>query len=546
QQSTSPVNAYLFARPVALAKILPALSYDQALFQKGFLMNAARRLQALSITSTEASTIKNYLKGYRRRLAAEYTKPIAERKGIAELEENANLAEKELARTVAGYADALRQVKWEEVKSGLKQQEAAIEFVYFEVGFPQKTDSMMYAALLILPGAEQPMFIPLFEEKELQKKMSKKITPQHQELVAQMYTRGLVPLGGNNNQEGLYDLLWKPLDSLLAGIKKIYYSPAGMLHQINFNAIPVGYDANDEVLILADKYELVRLGSTRSIVVPDVTQINAANEMSLYGGIHYEIDTTLHTFTDSILHKNNNYPSNFTYALRSVPNRGGAWNYLPGTEHEIAEIFSIGERAHYPISIYQGSNAKEETVKELGKGKPSPRILHIATHGFFFPNPVINKEAHGLGATESIFKLSDNPMIRSGLMLAGSNYTWKKGRPWRDGMEDGILTAYEISQMNLSNTELVVLSACETGLGDIQGNEGVYGLQRAFKIAGAKYLMMSLWQVPDEETKEFMIGFYKNWLEKKLSIPDAFRITQKEMHEKYTNPYLWAGFVLVE
>ena len=100
--------------------------------------------------------------------------------------------------------------------------------------------------------------------------------------------------------------------------------------------------------------------------------------------------------------------------------------------------------------------------------------------------------------------------------------------------------------MNLSNTELVVLSACETGLGDIQGNEGVFGLQRAFKIAGAKYLMMSLWQVPDEETKEFMISFYKNWLIKKHSIPNAFRKTQQEMRKRFEDPYKWAGFVLVE
>ena len=99
---------------------------------------------------------------------------------------------------------------------------------------------------------------------------------------------------------------------------------------------------------------------------------------------------------------------------------------------------------------------------------------------------------------------------------------------------------------NLGNTELVVLSACETGLGDIQGNEGVYGLQRAFKIAGAKYLVMSLWQVPDQETAVFMVSFYKNWLEEKMTIPDALQSAQKEMRERFINPYQWAGFVLVE
>ncbi|MBP6810017.1 MAG: CHAT domain-containing protein, partial [Saprospiraceae bacterium] len=157
--------------------------------------------------------------------------------------------------------------------------------------------------------------------------------------------------------------------------------------------------------------------------------------------------------------------------------------------------------------------------------------------GFFFPD-------------------SDHPMIRSGLLLAGANHAWKTGKPLKPGMEDGILTAYEISQMNLSNTELVVLSACETGLGDIQGNEGVYGLQRAFKIAGAKYLIMSLWQVPDKQTSLLMTTFYKKWLpsdaeakavkEQKMTIPEAFRAAQKELRDAGLDPYQWAGFVLVE
>jgi len=141
--------------------------------------------------------------------------------------------------------------------------------------------------------------------------------------------------------------------------------------------------------------------------------------------------------------------------------------------------------------------------------------------------------------------MSDHPMLRSGLIMAGGNTAWQ-GKQTLEGKEDGILTAYEISQMNLSNTELVVLSACETGLGEIQGNEGVYGLQRAFKIAGAKYLIMSLWQVPDKQTSLLMTTFYKKWLEDKMAIPDAFHAAQKELREIGLDPYQWAGFVLVE
>lgn len=137
-------------------------------------------------------------------------------------------------------------------------------------------------------------------------------------------------------------------------------------------------------------------------------------------------------------------------------------------------------------------------------------------------------------------------MLRSGLILAGGNHAWKTGKPVREGMEDGILTAYEISQMNLSNTELVVLSACETGLGDIQGNEGVYGLQRAFKIAGVKYLVMSLWQVDDKQTSRLMTLFYKKWLTEKMPVPEALRAAQNELRKRGFDPFYWAGFVVVE
>ena len=115
-----------------------------------------------------------------------------------------------------------------------------------------------------------------------------------------------------------------------------------------------------------------------------------------------------------------------------------------------------------------------------------------------------------------------------------------------DNIEDGILTAKEVSDMNLMNTELVVLSACQSGLGDVKGSEGVEGLQRGFKMAGVRYIIMSLWQVPDKETTEFMETFYDNWLGG-LDIHEAFRNTQITMKNKYKDdPFKWAGFVLME
>ncbi|MBK6363895.1 MAG: CHAT domain-containing protein [Saprospiraceae bacterium] len=113
-------------------------------------------------------------------------------------------------------------------------------------------------------------------------------------------------------------------------------------------------------------------------------------------------------------------------------------------------------------------------------------------------------------------------------------------------IDDGILTAYEISQLNLSNTELVVLSACVSGLGYVYGHEGIFGLQRAFKIAGVKNLIVSLWSIPDFQTKELMVLFYENWLIKKMTIRNSLKLAQETMRNQGYEPYYWAGFVLVE
>ncbi len=170
----------------------------------------------------------------------------------------------------------------------------------------------------------------------------------------------------------------------------------------------------------------------------------------------------------------------------------------------------------------------------------APDVLHIATHGFFFQNMEQElRDAEG----GSVYQKADNPMFRSGLILAGGNRDWQQ-QTLPAGVENGILTAYEVAQLDLRNTDLVVLSACETGLGDVQGSEGVYGLQRAFKQAGANYLLISLWKVPDAQTAELMELFYKNWL-KGDTLPDAFRKAQLKMSKKYS-AYQWAAFKLIQ
>ncbi|TNE56913.1 MAG: tetratricopeptide repeat protein, partial [Bacteroidetes bacterium] len=518
-------------------------AYDNSLFYKGFLLNAAGQVKRLAHKDPVSTEKFNQLKGFRRRLAKQYALTGAERSDstVQMLETRANEVEKELIRTVAGYGNNLRQVKWSEVQASLKDGEAAIEFTRYRCQGKVSADSIMYAALVLLPGDAAPEFISLFAEKSLDSLLLTQ-GGRKADYVNNLYMvaeRGVIAV--HKPRKSLYELVWQPLEPALKATKTIYFSPAGLLHRINLNAIPL-----DEERTLADKFNLVQVNSTRRLVVP-VSASVAANDAVLFGGIQYQVDSTASASPDT----GNNYTDlssrgelSFSYTDSTL--RGSSWDYLKWTRKEVESISAVLNTANYHTTTLTDHQASEEAFQALGQKGTSPKVLHLATHGFFFPDPEDGTGTRsGLEDSEPVFKMSDHPMIRSGLILAGGNYAWQ-GKPALPGTEDGILTAYEISQMNLSGTELVVLSACETGLGDIQGNEGVYGLQRAFKMAGAKYLIMSLWQVPDRETKDFMTTFYQHWLEGAMTIPEAFRKTQQEMKERFYNPFQWAGFVLVE
>ena len=186
--------------------------------------------------------------------------------------------------------------------------------------------------------------------------------------------------------------------------------------------------------------------------------------------------------------------------------------------------------------------ANEESFKALSGN--SPATLHIATHGFFLQDEKQIRQTGFMQLMGDEKRVYRNPLLRSGLLFAGANRAWTN-TDVVPGIEDGILTAEEISQLDLSKTKLVVLSACETGLGEVQNSEGVFGLQRAFKLAGVETLVMSLWKVDDTATKDFMITFYQNLMEGKSKL-QSFKTAQNFVREKYRNPYYWAAFVMMD
>lgn len=523
-------------------RFLFSTSFDNCLFLKGFLSQSKIKINQLALIDSSISEKINKLKYYKRKIVENYTRPFEKQDSsfVIRFENTANQIEKDLTRTVKEYDKTIQYVNWQEVQSALKPGEAAIEFVHYRYYNPSISDSIMYAAMILRANDSTPSFIPLFEERSFDSILNRSGASEA-DYINQLYS--LKDQSTKNERNCLNDLIWKPLENELAAIKTIYFSPSGLLLRINMGAIPINAQEN-----IADRYKMIELNSTKQLVILDDAKLKISDAV-LYGGIQYEMDTSAIASNNLAYHnKDISFRGEISFIYSDSTARSGTWKNLKWTEREIDEVNKILVKNNFHSITQKGYAATEESFKNIGANKnPSPRILHIATHGYFFEDPKekVGSSQFAVGSQESVFKMSDHPMLRSGLILAGGNAAWQ-GKQTLEGREDGILTAYEISQMNLSNTELVVLSACETGLGDIQGNEGVYGLQRAFKIAGAKYIIMSLWQVPDKQTSLLMTTFYKKWLEDKMTIPDAFHAAQKELREIGLDPYQWAGFVLVE
>ncbi len=536
QQNTAEFYAFAQAHPTAETA---GEAFDDALFYKGFLLNTSIQIRNRANADTATTRLFETLRGYRLRLSGQYSLPLAGRDSnlMADLETRVNWLEKELARTVVGYSEALRQGHWQEVKAALKPGEAAIEFIqypgYNAQGKP--TGSMQYAALVLRPEEKAPRFVALFEEQDLTS-LLQGVSGGNYRKINRLYAAGA------QGQKTLNELIWSKITPHLSGIHTVYGALSGLLHRINLGAIPLNAKQT-----FADRYQWVVLGSTRQLAV--ASAIKTYNrEALLVGGVHYaENDAAIAAANQPFQGtRGRTNPEQAPFEIDSLA-RDDSWAFLPATVAEVLNLQRILQSARFQVTLDTGYAATEEAVKFCGNmvGRLSPRIVHFATHGYFFPDPK-NSWTPAQAGKEPVFKVSKNPLLRSGLLFAGAQQIWRSNLP-PAGREDGVLTAQEISLLDLSGTELAVLSACETGLGDIDGNEGVYGLQRAFKIAGAKYLIISLWKVNDQATAEFMTRFYGQWMQKGLDIPRAFQNAQQYMQTKYPgDAYHSAGFVLVQ
>ena len=328
-----------------------------------------------------------------------------------------------------------------------------------------------------------------------------------------------------------YQNYWAAIDSAIGDKKIVYVSPDGVYNKINLQTL-----VTPDGRYLSDKKDIRIIGSSKDLLLPALPLKKSAKDAMLVGNPNFKTNNTI--VDSSLLAANQHKSDALLYTTRSFDNTDVS--QLPSAEKEVIKISSLLKNYNYQITTLTGNDAQEAKIKVV----VSPSILHIATHGFFEKDLKTNDEAKSIGGNYK--KTIENTMLRSGLLLAGAENTIKGNYKPSEGTENGILTAYEVQQMNLDSTELVVLSACETGLGDVKNGEGVYGLQRAFRIAGAKTIIMSLWKVDDEATQLLMTSFYENWLSGKTK-REAFKNAQEMLKKstRYSHPYYWGAFVLI-
>ncbi len=534
-------NKYNFEASYSLTHLYPtnttiARSYNNTLFTKGLLLRTTNGVRDAIYSSGDKTIINKYeqLGDIRSQIDFLQKKESPDIRMIGALEIRADSLDKILTIASGAYNEAKADMSsnWLNIRATLQPGETAVEFVHFRCYNQGWKDSTFYCAMVLKKDSKAPVWIPLCEERQLQ--ALAKRTDDVQEDTKALYS-------GTNGTE-LYRLIWQPLEKELKDVRTVYYSPSGMLHQIAFAALPVNNS------MLSDKYDLQLVSSTREIVrlKKEKPGILPQGTAAVYGGLWYDADR------DQLIAEAKK--SNLTlpqkeigaeFAVAVLPKdrtRGQAWDYLAGTETEAKYICDYLKGRNIPNRLYTETAGNEESFKRLSG--TSAGIIHLATHGFFLEdaNDDNNREViRTLGGHQKVF---ENALLRSGLLMAGANRAWTREGIIED-IEDGILTADEIARMNLAKTRLVVLSACETGLGVVKSAEGVFGLQRAFKLAGVETLVMSLWTVPDEATSELMSAFYKLWLSGKTK-RDAFAMAQRQVREKYKEPFYWAGFVMMD
>jgi CHAT domain-containing protein/Tfp pilus assembly protein PilF len=409
-------------------------------------------------------------------------------KQVAALEDQIQKLEVTLARKSAELKIALQPVQLADVQHKVPKDARLVEIVNYQPGdvtaafsATPKRDPRRYAAYVLADHGD-PTVVDLGEAKPIDEAIVKL-----RAALADPHNAGATDLA-----KAMYTQTFAKLKGALGSAKHILLAPDGALNVVPFAAL------HDGKQFLVENYTFTYLTSGRDLL-----------RLGIHAATTQKPSTVIFADPDFDGPKTAPAPGRRSRAMQDL-----TWPRLPGTAAEADAL----EKSVTNPTVYRGRRATETTLK----GLHAPTILHLATHGFFLAD-----------ADASV----ENPLLRSGLVFAGANALSSSN-------DDGIVTALEAAGLDLRGTQLVVMSACETGVGKLTNGEGVYGLRRAIVIAGAESLVMSMWQVDDAATKDLMVGYYKN-LHAGMGRSEALRAMQQELHAmpKYAHPFYWASFI---
>ncbi|MGL1889423.1 MAG: CHAT domain-containing protein [Reichenbachiella sp.] len=396
-------------------------------------------------------------------------------------------------------------VTWQDVKNSLEPNEVALEMVRFRLfDHTFSTDSIMYAVLYIKNEDKKstPGLILLKNGKDLETKYLK-------------YYRNSIKFRVDDPKS--FENFWEPIQDEIGNPANIYLSADGVYNSINLEAIKL----NDGKYVL-DWSNIILISNTKDLYYDKVTTrvVQESNTITMFGDPEYYVSTK---------------PGKWAGRATMRSGNPDVVGRLSGTAAEVDGLKTMFREDGWITETYKEGAATEQQIKDMD----NPKIFHVATHGFFMPDADLSLEDIALNENAA----AQNPLLKTGLLMAGAGDVLNETKT-NFNINDGILTAYEAMNLNLDQTDLVVLSACETGLGEVKAGEGVYGLQRAFLVAGARTIIMSLFKVSDEATQKLMVKFYSKWLEtgdKRKSFIEA----KLEIKEEYVDPIFWAPFIMI-
>ena len=473
-------------------------TYNYLLFLKNFVLVNKLAISERIKDDTGASALSSQASG----LYQELNDPHLSKDSVGGIKNHLRLLDKKMKSLVSNSLSGFSTVSlptFASLKQNLRENEVMLDFFPYYEFISYDSYHVYYAVSITTKESQVPKFLKLCRVEQIDEILRNSKLYDAKNLV-------------------FYSEIWKKIERYISKKKKILISPTLNLNKVNFGAISCG------VKRLGDVYQLASISTLNSLFQRDCVKDSAKKSIVLFGGIDYDASISIN--------KKNVQDTSKTKLDRS------GFDYLPETLNEVTDISDLLTGV-MNTTVYSGQKATESQFKLLSRHSPS--VIHISTHGFYLK---------GKGLKAPFFKnlsLSSKityKMSKCGLLFSGANNAWN-GIYAQDVEEDCILTAAEVEKMDLSDTELVVLSACDTGLGDCESIDGVYGLSRAFKIAGAHTIVMTLWKVNDLVTKEFMCEFYAQ-IKERLEYHEAFRIAQKKLRLKYQDPLLWAPFVIID